>query len=132
MSSFNYPEKIQYTMEHVWLADNGDGAANIGITDYAQDQLGDVIYVDLPDVGAIFEAGTSFGTVESVKTVSELYMPVTGSVLAVNQDLESTPALVNTVPYAEGWMIRIRPADGANTSRLISATEYRLGLKSQI
>lgn len=128
MSTLHYPENIQYTVEHVWLADNGDGSANIGITDYAQDQLGEVAYVDLPDIGAIFQAGTSFGTVESIKTVSELYMPVTGAVLAVNQNLESTPTLVNTAPYTDGWMIRIHPAEGADTSLLISAAQYQAGL----
>lgn len=127
MGTLAYPENIKYTVEHVWFADNGDGTALVGITDYAQDQLGEVAYVDLPELGATFQAGSPFGTVESIKSVSELYMPVTGTVLAVNQALESTPTLVNTAPYTDGWMIRITPVEGADTSLLINAAEYQAG-----
>ncbi len=128
MSELKYPDGLKYTVEHVWFKDNGDGTAIVGISDYAQDQLGEVAFVDLPSVGKSFEGGKSFGTVESIKSVNELYMPVTASVVEVNGALADEPTLVNTGPYAEGWMIKIRMAESASRELLVSAAEYQAGL----
>ncbi len=123
----NLPESLHYTDEHVWVRMDG-GEAVIGISDFAQDQLGEIAFVDLPAVGTRFEAGSDFGTVESLKSVNQLYMPIPGEVVAVNEELESTPTLVNVSPYGEGWMIRIRP--DASAQSLLDAAGYRtlLGL----
>lgn len=123
----NLPESLRYTGEHVWVRMDG-GEAVIGISDFAQDQLGEIAFVDLPAVGTRFEAGSDFGTVESLKSVNQLYMPIPGEVVAVNEELESTPTLVNVSPYGEGWMIRIRP--DASAESLLDAAGYRalLGL----
>ena len=110
----NLPESLRYTAEHVWVRMDG-GEAVIGISDFAQDQLGEIAFVDLPAVGTRFEAGSDFGTVESLKSVNQLYMPIPGEVVAVNEELESTPTLVNVSPYGEGWMIRIRPDASAES-----------------
>ena len=117
----NLPESLRYTDEHVWVRMDG-GEAVIGISDFAQDQLGEIAFVDLPAVGV------RFGTVESLKSVNQLYMPIPGEVVAVNEELESTPTLVNVSPYGEGWMIRIRP--DASAESLLDAAGYRalLGL----
>ena len=123
----NLPESLRYTDEHVWVRMEG-GEAVIGISDFAQDQLGEIAFVDLPAVGVRFDAGSDFGTVESLKSVNQLYMPIPGEVVAVNEELESTPTLVNVSPYGEGWMIRIRP--DASAESLLDAAAYRalLGL----
>ncbi len=123
----NLPESLRYTDEHVWVRMDG-GEAVIGISDFAQDQLGEIAFVDLPAVGVRFDAGSDFGTVESLKSVNQLYMPIPGEVVAVNEELESTPTLVNVSPYGEGWMIRIRP--DASAESLLDAAGYRalLGL----
>ena len=119
--------ELRYTDEHVWVRMEGDEAV-IGISDFAQDQLGEIAFVDLPAVGVRFDAGSDFGTVESLKSVNQLYMPIPGEVVAVNEELESTPTLVNVSPYGEGWMIRIRP--DASAESLLDAAGYRalLGL----
>ena len=118
----NLPESLRYTDEHVWVRMDG-GEAVIGISDFAQDQLGEIAFVDLPAVGVRFDAGSDFGTVESLKSVNQLYMPIPGEVVAVNEELESTPTLVNVSPYGEGWMIRIRP--DASAESLLDAAGYR-------
>ncbi len=128
MSDLKYPDELKYTVEHVWFKDNGDGTAIVGISDFAQDQLGEVAYVDLPASGKSFDGGKSFGTVESIKSVNELYMPVTGTVIDVNKALADEPTLVNTGPYTEGWMVKIRMAEGASRDLLISAADYQKGL----
>ncbi len=128
MSELTYPQDIQYTKEHVWLCKNDDGTATVGITDFAQDQLGEVAYVDLPAVGKSFATGEEFGTVESLKSVSPLYMPVEGTVVAINEELDGTPTLVNMGAYTQGWMMKITIADGADTSLLMSAEDYQSGL----
>ncbi len=106
--SLNLPEDLGYTARHVWARKDGDTLV-IGITDFAQDQLGEILFVDLPDAGASFGADDEFGTVESLKTVSSLYMPVAGEVVEHNEALEGKPTLVNLNCYADGWMLRIRP-----------------------
>ena len=103
-----FPADLKYTKDHEWLKPAGDGTATVGITSYAQDALGDVVFVDLPEAGASFEAGEEFGTVESVKTVSELNMPAAGEVLEVNAALADHPEAVNEDPYGQGWMVKIK------------------------
>jgi glycine cleavage system H protein len=115
-----YPEKYKYTKEHEWIELDGD-TGTIGITDYAQNSLGDIVFVDLPKVGASVEAGKVFGSVESVKAVSDLYSPVSGEVLAINDALNTTPEQVNTTPH-ESWMIRVKVA--GEPAGLLSSAEY--------
>ena len=117
------PEELQYTKEHEWLSIEGD-IATIGITDFAQQELGDVVYVELPDEGETFEEGESFGSVESVKAVSEIYMPLSGTVTEVNEVLADSPEEVNNSPYGDGWMIRIKIADESRIDLLLSSDEY--------
>ena len=116
----NIPEDLQYTHSHEWVRIEGDTAI-IGITDHAQDELGDVVFVELPDEGATFDAGESFGTVESVKAVSDLYTPVGGEVVEVNSALEDAPENINEDPYGEGWIVKLRTTDRAD---LLSPEEY--------
>jgi glycine cleavage system H protein len=116
----NIPEDLQYTNSHEWVRIEGD-TATIGITDHAQDELGDVVFIELPGEGDIFDAGESFGTVESVKAVSDLYAPVGGEVVEVNTSLEDAPEKINEDPYGEGWMVKLRTSDEAD---LLSPEEY--------
>jgi len=117
------PDDLKYTSEHEWVR-AGDGRVRIGITHYAQDALGDVVFVSLPEVGAAVSAGESFGEVESTKSVSEIYAPVTGEVVARNDALESRPDLVNQDPYGEGWLVEIAAGEG-ELSGLLDAEAYR-------
>jgi glycine cleavage system H protein len=119
--AFKTPTDLQYTRSHEWIRIEGD-TATVGITDYAQDALGDVVYVELPDVGASFEAGATFGAVESVKAASDLYLPVAGEILEVNSALIDQPEVLNSDPYGEGWMLKIRVAPGVGA--LMSAGAY--------
>jgi glycine cleavage system H protein len=118
-----YPAELRYTKEHEWLGVDGD-TATVGITHYAQAELGDIVYVELPQVGAAVVAGEPFGTVESVKAVSELFAPVSGTVVEVNGALAQQPETVNTEPYGAGWMIRIRMADPKEPQAMMSAADY--------
>jgi glycine cleavage system H protein len=115
------PPDLQYTASHEWIRIEGD-EATVGISDYAQDALGDVVYVDLPEPGAAFEAGSVFGVVESVKAASDLYLPVAGEVLEVNETLLDQPELLNADPYGKGWILKIRVAEGVGA--LMSAEAY--------
>ena len=117
-----YPETLKYTKDHEWIEVAGD-RGRVGITDYAQQQLGDVVYVELPDVGSKLKAGQSFGTIESVKAVSELYAPVTGEVVEVNSALKEKPESVNSNPHAS-WMIVVRLADPTEVGGLLDAAQY--------
>jgi glycine cleavage system H protein len=117
-----YPAGLKYTKDHEWLEVTGD-RGRIGITDYAQQQLGDVVYVELPDVGARLKAGQSFGTIESVKAVSELYAPVSGEVVEVNTALKDKPETVNANPHAS-WMIVVKMSDPAESGGLLDASQY--------
>lgn len=119
----NVPQELRYTQEHEWARREGD-RVRIGITDYAQQQLGDVVFVELPAIGARVTAHQSFGVVESVKSVSDLYAPMTGEVVEINAELKSNPALVNRDPYGQGWMIVIRPSQPAEWDGLLSAQQY--------
>ena len=122
------PADLRYTPEHEWVRLTGDGTVRVGITDFAQSSLGDVVYVQLPDVGSEVTAGESFGEVESTKSVSDLYAPVTAKVIAVNGDLESNPQLVNSDPYGQGWLLELQ-ADGDTLEQglaaLLDADAYR-------
>ena|SRR5579862_4100790 len=120
----NIPEDLLYTKEHEYVRFTSDGLAQIGITDYAQGELGDIVYLELPKLGARFAAHDVFGTVEAVKAVSELFSPVAGEVVAINERLDKEPALVNTDPYGDGWMLRIKPANPSARDGLISPTQY--------
>ncbi|CAN5327444.1 glycine cleavage system protein GcvH [soil metagenome] len=119
------PEELRYTAEHEWVREEKDGVYTVGITDYAQGELGDVVFVELPEAGAAFEHKEAFGTIEAVKTVSELYAPLSGEVVEVNGELDSDPALVNSDPYGEGWMVKIRGSDAAQLDALMDAGAYR-------
>lgn len=118
-----YPDDLRYTVEHEWARLEG-GLVTVGITNYATDQLGDVVFVELPDVGKQLEAMATFGVVEAVKTVSDLYSPIAGEVVAVNQALEDNPALVNQAPFGDGWMIRLKPANPDDLKKLMSHEDY--------
>jgi glycine cleavage system H protein len=126
----DYPENLQYTKDHEWLRVNGSEAA-VGITDFAQNALGDVVYVELPKVGDSFEQGDPFGSVESVKSVSELFIPVSGEITAINEKLLDQPELVNSSPYQDGWMIKLKIKDAGEVDSLLSALEYEDFIKSQ-
>ncbi len=120
----NVPAELKYTEEHEYVRVGSDGTVGVGITDYAQGELGDVVYVELPAVGAKFSKHDVFGTIEAVKAVSELFSPVSGEVTAINERLDKEPAIVNTDPYGEGWMIRMRPADNTELDALLDADAY--------
>ena len=120
----NVPAYLRYAKSHEWLKLGGDGTAVVGISDYAQNSLGDITYVQLPKVGAVLKAGETFGVVESVKAASDLYAPVAGTVVAVNERLNSAPETVNQSPYDEGWILKLAPADAAGASALLDATGY--------
>lgn len=117
------PADLKYDKEHEWVRVEGD-AAVVGISDFAQDQLGEVVYVDLPSVGDEVVAGETFGEIESVKSVSELYAPVSGTVLEVNDDLDGAPETINSDPYGAGWMIKVQMSEAAQADALMSADEY--------
>lgn len=118
------PKELKYTKEHEWIRDNGDGTATVGITDFAQGELGDIVFVELEEVGFKFDKDESFGTVEAVKTVSELFAPVSGEITEINEKLEDEPELVNEDPYGDGWMIKLKIGDDSEMDELMSPEEY--------
>lgn len=120
----NFPEQLKYTKDHEWVKVDG-GIATIGITDFAQGELGDIVYVDITSVGDTLEAEAVFGTVEAVKTVSDLFMPVSGKVLEVNPKLESNPESVNKDAYGDGWMIRVEMSNPSEAEGLLSSADYK-------
>ncbi len=128
ISELNLPEDVRYTDDHEWAKKNGD-VVRMGISDYAQDQLGDIVFVELPEVGSSFDKGDEFGTVESVKAVSELYMPMGGEVTAINEALADAPETVNSDPYDGGWMIEIKASDPAELEAMKSKADYLEMLK---
>jgi glycine cleavage system H protein len=119
------PEQLRYTAEHEWVETRSDGTVRVGITAYAQEQLGDVVFVDLPDVGDAVSAGSVFGEVESTKSVSELYSPVDGEVSAVNSLVVETPEVINSEPYGQGWLVEITPAGEGGLEHLLDSAAYR-------
>jgi len=130
ISELNFPEDLRYADDHEWARSEG-GNIRVGIDDYAQDQLGDIVYVDLPQVGDTFAKGEEFGSVESVKAVSELYLPIGGEVVEINTKLEDSPELVNGSPYDDGWMVLVKPADPAELDALMDKNAYLEMLKGQ-
>ena len=121
------PEELQYTRSHEWVRTEGD-TATIGVTDHAQEELGDIVFVELPEEGAAFDAGDAFGTVESVKAVSDLYAPVGGEVVEVNEALNDTPEMINDDPYGDGWIIKLRVFGDGD---LLSASDYERLLEEE-
>ncbi len=119
-----YPEDVKYTAEHEWARANGD-TVRVGITAFAQDALGDIVFVTLPEVGTQVQAGQALGEVESTKSVSDIYAPVSGTVAARNEALDSQPELVNSDPYGDGWMVEIAPSDTDSVAGLLDATAYQ-------
>jgi glycine cleavage system H protein len=124
----NIPANLKFTKEHEWILDNGDGTATIGITDFAQGELGDIVYVEVDTVGETIDVDQIFGTVEAVKTTSDLFMPLTGEILEFNSDLgadgEDNPALINEEPYGKGWIIKIKIADPSQFDALLTSAQY--------
>jgi len=119
------PANLRYADSHEWVLDNGDGSVTIGITDHAQEALGDVVFVELPEVGKTLAVGDEFGVIESVKAASDLYAPIAGEVLEVNEALEDAPETVNEAPYADGWIMKVRLADAAALDALMDADAYK-------
>jgi glycine cleavage system H protein len=120
----NIPEDLLYAQNHEWVRRQDDGTIRVGISDFAQDALGDVVFVDLPDVGRDMGSGEPFGEIESTKSVSDLYSPTNGEIVEVNEELEDQPELVNQDPYGEGWMIVLRPTPDASLDHLMDAAAY--------
>ena len=118
------PNHLLYTKEHEWI-EFKDDLAIVGITDYAQSQLGDVIFVEFPQIGANLDIGSSFGEIEAVKTVSDLFAPISGNVISINDEIEDTPDLVNTDPYGKGWLIKMSPTKNEQKEKLMDADEYK-------
>ncbi len=128
INDLNLPENIKYTEQHEWAKKDGE-IIIVGINDYAQDQLGDIVFVELPDIEDSFAQGEEFGTVESVKAVSEIYIPVSGEIIEINSELEEDPELVNTSPYDKGWIVKIKPSNLSELDNLFSKSEYLNMLK---
>lgn len=122
--SMNIPENLKYTEDHEWIEVEGDVAV-VGITEYAQEQLGDVVFVEIETEGESIEKGDAFGTIEAVKTVSDLFMPIAGEVTEVNPKLEETPEIVNQDPFGDGWMVKIKMSNPDDANELLSADEYK-------
>ncbi|KUL59560.1 glycine cleavage system protein GcvH [Streptomyces sp. A10(2020)] len=121
----NIPEELKYTEEHNWVRVLSGGAAQVGITSYAQTQLGDIVFVELPKVGQALDAGQAMGVIESVKAATDLYSPLAGKVTAVNDELEASPELINEEPYGDGWMVEIQPSDAGALNDLLDAAKYQ-------
>mgnify|MGYP001559931638 CR=1 FL=1 len=120
----NFPQELRYTKDHEWVRIEGD-IAYIGITDFAQGELGDIVYVEIETLGDTLNKETVFGTIEAVKTVSDLFMPLTGEVLEINEKIEANPELINSDPYTEGWLIKVRMDDVSETGSLLTSEEYK-------
>lgn len=120
----NIPANLRYTDSHEWILDNGDGTVSIGITDHAQEALGDVVFVELPEVGRALDKGEEFGVIESVKAASDLYAPLDGEVVAINEALEDAPETVNSSPYEDGWLLTLKPSDSDALDDLLDAEAY--------
>lgn len=120
-----FPDELKYTPDHEWIRLDADGTATVGITDFAQHELGDIVYVDITTIGQTLEQGEVFGSVEAVKTVSDLFLPISGEVLEVNSETEKSPELVNTDPYGQGWIVKVKPTDEAAIDALMTAEAYK-------
>lgn len=127
----NVPAELKYTKSHEWVQVLGDGSVNIGITDHAQELLGDLVYVELPDIDREVSAGEECAVVESVKAASDIYSPLSGKVIAVNDQLSDTPEVINQDAYGEGWIIRLQPSDNAELEKLLDAAGYKAVAESE-
>ncbi len=125
MSDLEYPDNVRYSTDHEWVREQGEGVVRIGITAYAQDALGDVVYVSLPAVGDTLASGDACGEVESTKSVSDLYAPLAGEITAVNEGLDDTPEVINSDPYGEGWMYEMKVSDASALGELLDVEAYR-------
>jgi glycine cleavage system H protein len=125
VSEYNLPEQCRYTRDDEWVLDTGEDRYLVGITDYARQQLGDIVFVELPEIGARLRAGDSFGVIESVKAVSDLYAPISGQVVEINPELADRPESVNESCYTEGWMLSVNPSDASDFEGLLDADGYR-------
>jgi glycine cleavage system H protein len=125
------PPELKYAASHEWVLDEGDGTVTVGITDHAQDSLGDVVYVELPEVGDSLHAGDEAGVVESVKAASDIYAPLSGTVVAINEELEDNPGVINSSPYGDGWFYKLEVSDRSEFDRLLSADDYRESLEDE-
>ena len=123
IEELNFPDDVKYTEDHEWAKVEGD-LVKVGLSDYAQDQLGEIVFVELPEVGDTFDMGDEFGSVESVKAVSEIFLPVGGEIVEINPDLEDAPELVNTQCYTEGWLVKVKPSDPGEMDSLIDKSAY--------
>ncbi|CCH57277.1 glycine cleavage system H protein [Fibrisoma limi BUZ 3] len=121
----NFPAELSYTQDHEWIRIEDDGTAVVGITDFAQHELGDIVFIDVTTVGESLGKGDVFGSVEAVKTVNDLFLPIEGEVLAINTEIEKSPELVNSDPYGRGWLIRMKPADASQVDGLLTAEAYK-------
>ena len=119
----NIPSNLKYTSDHEWVSME-DGVATIGVTDFAQSELGDIVFVEFPEVGDSFKIGETFGTIEAVKTVADLFMPVSGEIVAINEELDVDPAKVNSDPYGDGWLVKIKLSNSEEGDELMSFTSY--------
>lgn len=128
LNELNFPAEVRYAESHEWARAEGD-SIKVGITDYAQDQLGDIVFVELPEVGDTLDKGEEFGTVESVKAVSELYIPISGEIIAINSSLEESPEKVNNTPYSDGWMIEVKGENPSEMDDLMDSDAYLGTLK---
>ena len=128
LDELNFSDDVKYTKDHEWARMDGD-IVTIGLSDYAQDQLGEIVFVELPEEGDTFEQGDEFGSVESVKAVSEIYLPISGEIVEVNEDLEDAPELVNNDCYADGWMVKVKPEDPSQLDAMMDKGAYLEMLK---
>lgn len=125
----NVPTELKYTASHEWVRAEGGGVYSVGITEHAQELLGDMVFIDLPEVGTSFDAGDDCAVAESVKAASDIYAPISGEIVAINDELEGAPELVNSAPYSEGWLFRIKASDEAQIAGLLDATAYESSIE---
>lgn len=125
----NVPTELKYTASHEWIRAEGEGVYSVGITEHAQELLGDMVFIDLPEVGTSFDAGDDCAVAESVKAASDIYAPISGEIVAINDELEGAPELVNSAPYSEGWLFRIKASDEAQIAGLLDAAAYESSIE---
>lgn len=127
----NIPSELRYATSHEWVRNEGDGTYSVGITEHAQELLGEMVFVEVPDVGSTYSAGDEIAVAESVKAASDVYTPISGEVVAVNEELEDTPELVNNDPYGDGWMFRIKAEDASEVEALLKAEDYLQSIEDE-
>ncbi|AJR02135.1 MULTISPECIES: glycine cleavage system protein GcvH [Hafnia] len=125
----NVPTELKYTASHEWVRAEGEGVYSVGITEHAQELLGDMVFIDLPEVGASFDAGDDCAVAESVKAASDIYAPISGEIVSINDELEGAPELVNSAPYSEGWLFRIKASDESQIADLLDAAAYESSIE---